>query len=485
MKVSTSLFEKRSHPELNPKISGWEALNKYKDNPSIFVSFTKLEKLGINPQTEYDTPAGVYFYPLKAAWKKYKLENKEDRPLKDSFPFAAEHPFIQIVQLVNTSKCLIVSKYSYTDYERDLDKLAEYFFFLNESEFSSREQAAQRAEVLKVFKSVLRTKRKFVGPATQLMHGTLKYLAKELKNYPDSFVKSKVNLEKDSLFLTFCLRKILGYEGIIDDIGEGAIHENEPLQAVFFNPRIFKHIRTAPNSLSIKYSQAESVLVRFITNSIIEIDHMVTNSQPFILEQKDISTYAKAKITERMLHLAEDRLIKATLSNYGKYIVTKLLQSGDLADRVEGRKIQDYALGFILPYVLMEFDLSLRARIKSIEFLNSILGICAIQKCTVVKQGLFNYNMLHLVAKYGDIEILRTAVMNPGFFGQPALEMERFLDKEYHDQTPFEILVEYHPKKAEEFTQFLKAMRPKIYTENPEAFPLQKKEKPSPIKIIS
>ena len=103
MRFKYFISEARRNPDKNPKISLVQALEPYKDKPDYFISFTDgfrskakmdyediksppLPKLGINPKTKYDTPAGIYAYPLKEMWKAIK---------DDSIPFASDRPFIQ------------------------------------------------------------------------------------------------------------------------------------------------------------------------------------------------------------------------------------------------------------------------------------------------------------------------------------------------------------------------------------------------------
>ena len=64
MRLTHFINEKRRNPELNPKVSFVELLEKYKGRTDIFVTYTKLPKLGINPNNVFDTPTGVYSYPI-------------------------------------------------------------------------------------------------------------------------------------------------------------------------------------------------------------------------------------------------------------------------------------------------------------------------------------------------------------------------------------------------------------------------------------
>ena len=59
------LVEARKNPEANPKISINQAVAQAKDQPNTFISFTEIDKLGINPKSKHETPIGIYAYPIK------------------------------------------------------------------------------------------------------------------------------------------------------------------------------------------------------------------------------------------------------------------------------------------------------------------------------------------------------------------------------------------------------------------------------------
>ena len=69
MKIYKSRFnhysEKRRNPEMNPHISAWDYVDKYKNDPDVYISFTTIDKIGINPRSVYNTPNGIYCYPLR------------------------------------------------------------------------------------------------------------------------------------------------------------------------------------------------------------------------------------------------------------------------------------------------------------------------------------------------------------------------------------------------------------------------------------
>jgi hypothetical protein len=65
-------------------------------NPeNIFVTFTAIDKVGINPKSGYDTPLGIYFYPLN-----YVVENEMN------VPFAGDKPYINVCEFTRPDKIL-------------------------------------------------------------------------------------------------------------------------------------------------------------------------------------------------------------------------------------------------------------------------------------------------------------------------------------------------------------------------------------------
>jgi len=108
-------------------------LSKYKDDPDVFISFTNIiqpragkegsavkdtNRIGLNPLTSYDTPAGVYTYPLNAYWDNIK---------EYQIPFVKDMPYVHIVKPKRPEKCARASTYTQEDFDRDFEELKELF----------------------------------------------------------------------------------------------------------------------------------------------------------------------------------------------------------------------------------------------------------------------------------------------------------------------------------------------------------------------
>jgi hypothetical protein len=201
------LIELRSHPELNPRIGVKESLSKYKDDPNIYITFTSQEKVGIKPDFGFDTPLGIYTYPLKLSWKYYNLDKKS---VYNAFPFAYNRPFVYVLKADSITD---MEKYSEQDWNRDLDKLKRLY---------------------KLEEIFILMHKSFEEPIMWLWNLT-KDIPKRLK------------LPGNPVFnWNFILRK-LGYSGFLDSKARGYIHPNERLQAVFLDITGFKVVNKIEN----------------------------------------------------------------------------------------------------------------------------------------------------------------------------------------------------------------------------------------------
>lgn len=282
------LAERRRNPEMNPKISIYKALEPYKDREDMFISYTADVgksfsgvtgrnisgfKVGINPKSTYNTPNGIYVYPLKEAWTLYADKNTQ----KLDVPFAGEAPMVSLLQVKSGSKIVDVSQISSKDYDRDYMKLAKmviniiktgvkmseaygweyakailelaqkdardkspggiwwnmtrYTFFTilsfsgkTASYFSSDAPAPEYKDEVKVMMKDSRMKANF-GDMTNRLYN----------------IQLKSNTTKSSNIWTKIFLN-LGIDGVTDKNGKRIIHPSEPMQGVIFNPRAYKVI---------------------------------------------------------------------------------------------------------------------------------------------------------------------------------------------------------------------------------------------------
>lgn len=211
------LFESRRNPHLNPRIGAINRLSMFANRSDIYISFTQMDKLGINPNSIYSTPIGIYTYPLRAVWEHI---NKAGQ-VRGSLPFASDSPFINIVQASN-AKAFVVQRYSKSDFDRDYDKLVRLY---------SKELSLEFMEEIK--DEGIRNARFKTHPG--MMWNITRLIAREL-----SRGKSNAPVVWNKIF------RDLGYAYAID-YGAGVIHTAEPHQAVFFSTKAFRMVDRIEN----------------------------------------------------------------------------------------------------------------------------------------------------------------------------------------------------------------------------------------------
>jgi 8-oxo-dGTP diphosphatase len=111
MKFKIILKEER----VTPKISVLKQLEPYSQDPSYYVTFTDLEKVGVNPNNRFATPIGVYAYSLKDLWN--------DWVSGDRF-FGDDRKYVNVLRL-NTNK--LFDFQNYTNYQKDFQFLKDIY----------------------------------------------------------------------------------------------------------------------------------------------------------------------------------------------------------------------------------------------------------------------------------------------------------------------------------------------------------------------
>ncbi len=108
-------------------------MHKYEGNPDIHISFTKLEKLGINPINIFPTPLGIYTYQLKEVLESAKKSNQPLlNKIGDFVDFAGDQPWVWIME-PNFSQGKFIDditnreSYSQKDFDYDLRELENLY----------------------------------------------------------------------------------------------------------------------------------------------------------------------------------------------------------------------------------------------------------------------------------------------------------------------------------------------------------------------
>jgi hypothetical protein len=193
--------------------------NTHPNPENLFITFTAIDKVGINPKSQYDTPLGIYFYPLD-----YVVENEM------SVEFAGNQPYINLCEFIRPDKILHMNP----DIENQ--KGLELLDIFPKEEVDAALRSIEE-------KYELRSD-----------YSKLWLVTKELAS--DKPILWNANLRK------------CGIDGFVDH-GTKTIHRSEPTQGVVLTGTSLKRILVIPQVLFSK--QGDSIPVRKTSIDISKI----------------------------------------------------------------------------------------------------------------------------------------------------------------------------------------------------------------------
>ena len=99
-----------------------------------YISFTTIDKIGINPRSTYDTPVGIYCYPLNkpSGEPSFILDSITRDESFDDIPYMKNAPYIYMFEAKNKEKGLILSEYTDEQLEADKQTLYAYLNKVND-----------------------------------------------------------------------------------------------------------------------------------------------------------------------------------------------------------------------------------------------------------------------------------------------------------------------------------------------------------------
>jgi hypothetical protein len=203
------------------KYSSFVELLKYKDRDDIYITFTNLDKVGVNPKgtKNWNTPFGVYVYPIKAAWEFYGVETGKRKdstyqrnPGVSRFGFASSSPFIWVLQSKHGSMIDITEINEQN--LNDLIEIAKQDGFT--VDWIQQEINSGKKSKFAPIGSIFWRLQKSISKKTSIVHS------------------SKLMMS-------------IGINGICDKTGTKIIYASEPVQGVFFNPRGYSVIEKIYN----------------------------------------------------------------------------------------------------------------------------------------------------------------------------------------------------------------------------------------------
>lgn len=213
-----------------------ELLRPYKNNPDIYISYTQKDKIGINPESKYDsTPNGIYTYPLKEMWKDLK---------NNTMPWVSspiDSPYVWVLKSKNPKGFVkdLYTDYTKKDFNRDLKKIRK-LWEEDINKIKTHVPAWLRGKI-KIDDTVSNfddlidsiTKRSII-PSSQFWEITRKISSR--------LFSSNIITERNLGSTWNVVLRKLGYAGFADKSGKGIIHSGEKTQAVFLRKTAFEII---------------------------------------------------------------------------------------------------------------------------------------------------------------------------------------------------------------------------------------------------
>lgn len=325
MRYRDLLPEARRRPDINKKTSALEQLKKYEGRDDIFVSFThdvgvrshqrvpssdaenedggvqakgrdhnaRGHKIGINPQSGYDTPLGVYCYPIS-----YALSQEGE------VEYGNDRPYIVVMKARDMRKVLDLGSYTADQYRRDKKVVLDWYPDLNDP--NVLEEIEHDAKMGTPGGMIWNLTRAATNPSVHLDYANkvaYKHYGDdddEDEDHDDDYdddledddeddsakpawdvdpenwdeeawgkqpEKPYFNTDPNQLSMKFeaagpgksqrvekrppvqwaRMLRTLGYDAAYDSDGEGIIHTNEPTQAVFFSKAGFEEVEVIHN----------------------------------------------------------------------------------------------------------------------------------------------------------------------------------------------------------------------------------------------
>jgi tRNA(Ser,Leu) C12 N-acetylase TAN1 len=205
------LLERRS-PKSQTE-SALDILKKYANDPDIYISFTQIDKIGINPGSIWHTPNGIYTYPLK----EYFDKNPNETLIRLIFPFASNKDYINILKKnCNTFVNDMSKDYTDADLKKDIKKLRDLYSDIDITKIkSSNIRNLKQSEyaflnILKQHKLTPNENIKRILDSTKksLKEVQDKIKAIDKKDIENDFAKTKRIIEHDLELYTDILKQI-------------------------------------------------------------------------------------------------------------------------------------------------------------------------------------------------------------------------------------------------------------------------------------
>ena len=267
--IGTSLVrEGRKNPKLNPKIPVDQYVNDHLEKAEYlpgtniknsFVSFTEVDKLGVNPGSTWDTtPLGIYAYPSRIALDNLELDEDffaDDKPYANIFSAKGN-----IVDLDNMTR---------SDLDRYTRAMVDVYFKLSNIKKGSKNANDKLKDIISYSKKTdddFDTYQELELPSEDGPGGEFWYISEKISEILPTTSGSRHPIRWNKLF------REIGIDGCIDNAGDGIIHKGEPEQIVFFSYKPIIEVKRVYNrsSYDLKFNKKKAKLNQMSEDELIK-----------------------------------------------------------------------------------------------------------------------------------------------------------------------------------------------------------------------
>lgn len=330
MKISDILYEvRRGGDALNPKVSvnsqiaaSLEEADPIAGVANSFVSFTELDKLGVNPRSPYQTPLGIYSYPSE-----YIQKTVGSGGTMSKLPFAGKSPFANI--FAASGNIINLTNITQSEVRAIYTRLAKLYHSKVGGDWKS---AVDWIESVTVAAQTNALHADY--PGGQLWYTTREVASRLGNSKPDSKLSNKHGIAIDNRVAVAWNRlfRDLGIDGCVDmdpdtRTGVGIIHGSEPTQAVFFSTRAVGSVQRVHNKYSpdqqqkarlksfraIQNQLTDDEILKYLMQDPLLIAQMNRVSEPLALHILDSFDHMNKTVIKRVF--IEKRLVELLYAN--------------------------------------------------------------------------------------------------------------------------------------------------------------------------
>lgn len=289
------------------------------------VTLTMINKLGVNPKSTYNTPVGIYFYPLSFY---VELIKRGEVP-----PFPENPNFIQIFRITANPENVLnldtMSEQDFRGYIRDIkSKFAKFAAAIPETSVYVEQGRAATDELMDELVEDSIGGSRVNTPAGRFWY-VMWRLSKDIFNIPWERKKPRQEYSQAlrSPVVWNWLSRQLGISVYLDS--KGIIHQNEPEQGVVIDPAAVELVKTLS-----------------VSDSRVEVSRPSENPQGLTGALEDTIQRFIKHLQTRRPGFSENQIQVGR--KYIKYITYLLKQAGGHRARIE-----DWKKAYQLAYVVL------------------------------------------------------------------------------------------------------------------------------------